>query len=190
MHSRWFRLGAVSVLSAFLLVFFVPFIPVQAVAPAVSCGEPVVISFGPPCGPAVAVPPGSLNYLSLGIYLLHWGASNTYLGGYSPPIITYSSPGGVATFTSFGALFFVVLPIIAVTLALLGFRRLTVLTSLSLLGWGLLITFVSVQEHTPVLIAYGYVMALSSGAVVVAEVWGRRITGYWNIDSEALPPSP
>lgn len=189
MQVKWLRLGAVAVLSAFLLVFFVPFIPVQAVAPTVSCGGPGFISFGL-CGPAVVVPPGSLNYLSLGFYLVQWGASNTYLGGYTPPAITYTYPGGVSTFTSSGALFFVVLPIIAASIALLGFRRITILSSLSLLGWGLLITFISVQEHTPVLIAYGYVMALSSGTVVVAEVWGRRIMGYWNIDSEALPPSP
>jgi hypothetical protein len=137
----------------------------------------------------IEMPPGSLNYLSLGFHLVHWGATNTYLDGYTPPIITYSDGAGFSTLTTSGAISFVVLPVIAVSIALLGFRRITALASLSLLGWGLLIMVVSLPQHDAVISAYGYLMAVSSGAGMVAALWGRKIMSYWSMDSESLPPS-
>ncbi|MGD0476600.1 MAG: hypothetical protein ABSB29_00345 [Nitrososphaerales archaeon] len=40
------------------------------------------------------------------------------------------------------------------------------------------------------LLAYGYVMAVLSGAVTVMMLWGRKIVGYWNGDSEATVSGP
>lgn len=183
MRGKWLRLGVIAALSALLLIFFVPFIPMQAT----SAITPSSCVFS--CPAVVSVPPGSLNYISLGFYLVHWGATNTYISGYTPPNISYSDGAGVSTLTTSGVISFVFLPAIAACIAVLGFRKITALTSLSLFGWGLLIMIVSLPQHETIVSAYGYLLAVSSGAGTVAALWGRRIMGYWSMDSESLPPS-
>lgn len=183
MRAKWLRLSIVAALSAFLLIFFVPFIPVHVNTSAIigSC----VFS----CPTTAIVPPGALNYLSLGLYLFHWGASYQYLGGFTTPPISFSQgQGGTGTLDSTGFLLFFILPTIAATIALLGFRRVTVLTSLPLMGWGLLVTYSGVQQAAPLITADGYLMVVFSVSATVAAVWGRRIMSYWSMDSESLPP--
>jgi hypothetical protein len=137
----------------------------------------------------VFVPPGALNYLSLGYYLFHWGASYQYLGGFTTPPISFSQgQGGTSTLDSTGVLLFLIMPIIAATIALLGFRRVTVLTSLPLMGWGLLVMYSGVQQAAPLITADGYLMVVFSLSATVAAVWGGRIMSYWMMDSESLPP--
>jgi len=189
MRAKWLRLSVIAGLSAFLLVFFVPFIAAPAVAPPVVCSAPGPGGFEF-CSAMIEVPPGSLNYLSLGFYLVHWGATNTYINGYTPPTITYPDGAGVSTLTTSGVISFVVLPVIAVSIALLGFRKVTALASLSLLGWGLLIMVVSLPQHDTVLSAYGYLMTVSSGAGMVAALWGRKIMSYWRMDTEVMSSDP
>ena len=125
----------------------------------------------------------------MGLYLFHWGASYQYFGGFTTPPISFSQgQGGTGTLDSTGFLLFFILPIIAATIALLGFRRVTVLTSLPLMGWGLLVTYSGVQQAAPLISADGYLMVVFSVSATVAAVWGRRIMSYWNMDSESLPP--
>ncbi len=176
-------------MSAFLLIFFVPFIPVHVAptppAPCAGVGYCISTPLSYP------VPPGALNYLSLGSYFVHWGASYDYVGGFTTPPISYSQgEGGTGTLDSTGVLLFFILPTIAATIALLGFRRVTVLTSLPLLGWGLLVTYSGVQQVVPLFAADGYLMVVFSVSTTVAAVWGRKIMSYWNMDMENLPQSP
>ncbi len=189
MRAKWLRLGIVAALSAFLLIFFVPFIPVHvAPTPPTPCaGAGYCIS----TALSGIVPPGALNYLSLGSYLVHWGVSYQYVGGFTTPPISYSQEeGGTGTLDSTGVLLFFILPTIAATIALLGFRRVTVLTSMSLLGWGLLVMYSGIQQVVPLFAADGYLLVVFSVSATVAAVWGRKIVSYWNMDSENLPPGP
>ncbi len=190
MRAKWLRLGIVAALSAFLLIFFVPFIPVHVapILPTPCAGVGYCIgSIG-----GVGAPPGALNYLSLGLYLFHWGASYQYFGGYTTPPISYSSgeDEGTGTLDSTGFVPFFILPIIAATITLLGFRRVTLLTSLPLLGWGLLVMYSGIQQVAPLIAADGYLMVVFSVSTTVAAVWGRKIVSYWNMDSESLPSRP
>jgi hypothetical protein len=185
MRAKWLRLGVVAALSAFLLIFFVPFIPVHVAPPVTVPCVGVGYCIG---GISGVPPPGALNYLSLGFYLFHWGASYQYFGGFTTPPISFSQgQGGTSTLDSTGFLLFFILPIIAATIALLGFRRVTVLTSLPLMGWGILVMYSGVQQAAPLISADGYLMVVFSASAIVAAVWGRRITSYWNVDSESLP---
>jgi len=183
MRTKWLRLCVIAALSAFLLIFFVPFIPVHA-------GPGLTVWCVGYCIGGEYVPPGALNYLSLGLYLFHWGASYQYIGGFTTPQISFSQgQGGTSTLDSTGFLLFFILPIIAATIALLGFRRVTVLASLPLMGWGLLVMYSGVQQAAPLISADGYLMVVFSVSATVAAVWGRRIMSYWNVDSESLPPA-
>jgi len=186
MRAKWLRLGVVAALSAFLLIFFVPFIPVHVAPPAAVPCVGVGYCIG---GISGVPPPGALNYLSLGFYLFHWGASYQYFGGFTTPPISFSQgQGGTSTLDSTGFLLIFILPIIAATIALLGFRRVTVLTSLPLMGWGLLVTYIGVQQAAPLIVVDGYLMVVFAVSATVAAVWGRRIVSYWAMDPESLPP--
>jgi len=189
MRAKLLRLSVVVVVSAFLLIFFVPFIPVHvAPIPPTPC---VGVGY---CIGGFGVPTGTLNYLSLGYYLFHWGASYQYNAGFTTPSISYSyfsqREVGTGTLDSTGVLLFFILPIIAATIALLGFRRVTVLTSFSLLGWGLIVMYSGIQQVAPLIAADGYLMVLFSVSATVGAVWGRKIVSYWRMDSEGLPSGP
>jgi hypothetical protein len=190
MRARMLRLCAAAALSAILLFFFVPFIAVPAAAPPVASSSPGAGGYTVSSALIAIPPPGTLNHLSMGSFLFHWGASDTFPGGFTTPTVTFSGQEGGTTVPPFGFMLYFIVPVIAVTLALLGIRKLTILASLALIGLGFLTASSGAQIQSSELFEYGYAVAALAGAVTVATLWGARITAYWRTDSEVLTSGP
>ncbi len=117
MRSRLLRVGAVTSLLAFVLVFFIPALPFTQVVITPTCPAP-----GSGFSSCPAIPSGGKysGYQSIGLALANWGAaSSDWLGGYVPPLMSFGTGSGFTVLTAMGVIPFALLPIAAACLWLL-----------------------------------------------------------------------